>query len=274
MVENKTDFRAAMEAGIALAHATDVKGDGNYALEPSGTVIFDLEKFLPAPRRLVQSVVFDDVASFVAYVNRFKQDSTTIFSAPKYGTYAAILDYHKASNAPAWCSHIAKLKLQTTEEWDAWRSKNREQMDQTDFAEFLEEHCREIVEPPAATMLEIALNFEAKKDVEFRSCMRLENGQVSFVYSENVGASTRAGEVEVPSKFKIFLAVFKGQGQQFIEARLRYRLKEAKLLLWYDMIRPDKLVEDAVGDVTRLISAETQIEPLTGYTTGQDGAQR
>lgn len=274
MVESKTDFRAAMEAGIALAQATGAKGDGNYALEPSGTVIFDLEKYLPAPRRVVQKVAFEDVASFVAYVNRFKQDSTTIFSAPTYGTFAAILDYHKGPDAPAWCSHIAKLKLQTTEEWDAWRSKNREQMDQTDFAEFLEEHCREIVEPPAATMLEIALNFEAKKDVKFRSGMRLENGDVSFVYNEEIKGTTRGGNVEVPSKFKIFLAVFKGQGQQFIEARLRYRLKEARLLLWYDLVRPDKLVEDAVCDVKRLISAETQIEPLTGSTTGQDGSQR
>jgi uncharacterized protein YfdQ (DUF2303 family) len=269
--KSTTEFGAAMNAGIALAQATGAKGDGAYALEPAGTVIFDLEKFLPAPRRIVQTVTFENVASFVAYANRFKQDSSVVFSAPKQGAFTAILDYHKAPDAPAWGSHIAKLKLQPTEEWAAWRESNRKEMDQAEFAEFIEERYREIADPPAATMLEVALTFEAKKDVEFRSGMRLENGQVSFVYNEEIGATTRAGTVEVPTKFKLFFPVFEGQGQEFVEARFRYRLRDAKLALWYDLIRPDKLIASAVDDVALQIKNETQLEPLAGSIPAAGG---
>ena len=277
--ESKTEYRTAMEAGMVIANAVNGRGDGSYAFVPAGTAVADLEKYLPAPRRIKVSATFENVTSFVEYVNRFKQDSTTIFSTPKQAVFAAVLDYHKAPDAPAWGSHVAQLKLQTTEEWDAWRTKNRVQMDQADFAEFIEEHCREIIDPPAATMLEIALTFEAKKDVDFKSGMRLENGQVSFVYNEEVKGTTRAGTVEVPPKFRIFLSVFEGQAQQFIEARLRYRLRDAKLVLWYDLIRPDKLIESAVDDVTLLIKSGTQIEPLVGSVAlggaaSQIGGQR
>ena len=271
--ETRTDFRTAMEAGMVIADLAAGKGDGNYAVIPPGATLIDLEKFLPAPRRLKQTVTFETLASFAEYVNRFKTDASTIFFSQKEATFTAVLDYHKAPEAPEWGAHVAVLKLQTTEEWDAWRGHNREQMDQTAFAEFIEEHCREIHEPPAATMLEIALNFEAKKDVSFTSGMRLENGQVSFNYNEVVGASTRAGMVEVPSKFQIFIAVFKGQMNDFVEARLRYRLRESRLVLWYDLIKPEKLIEHAVEDVVRQIKAQVEIEPLAGSANAAAAAR-
>ncbi len=268
-----TETRTACELGMIIADLSASKGDGNYVVIPAGMAVTDLEKYMPRPRRLRQNLTFDDSASFVSYVNRFKTPTSTIFSCQKESTFTAVLDYHDAPAEPAWAAHIATLKLQTTEEWDAWRASNRRQMDQGEFAEFLEVHFRDIHDPPAATMLTMALAFEAKKDATFKSCQRLENGQVSFAYSEVVTARTAGGNLEVPSEFRLFLSVYKGHLQNYIDAKLRYRLREAKLTLWYDLVRPEKLVEASLLEVSSAIAKDTGITPLAGSAAGLGGAK-
>lgn len=261
----KGDVQAALDAGALLNEQSGTQAlETQFAFLPAGATVVDLERFFGAPRRIVQALNFDEVPSFISYVNRFKGDSTTIFCNQKSLSFCASLDYHRTPGQPAWCTHTASLKLMPSDSWAAWCDNNLKKMDQQAFAEFIENHYRDVQKPDAATMLEIALGFEAKKDVNFSSGIRLENGQIQFTYNETVGASSRSGALEVPSKFEIHLPVLKGAAPQTVTLRLRYRLKESELGLWYEIMDLDQINEQAFNKSRDLIRSLTSIGPLSG----------
>lgn len=49
-----------------------------------------------------------------------------------------------------------------------------------------------------------------------------------------------------------------------LEARLRYRIDEGRLAFWYDLLRPHKVLENAVMDVWKEISDQTKQEIFHG----------
>jgi uncharacterized protein YfdQ (DUF2303 family) len=117
-------------------------------------------------------------------------------------------------------------------------------------------------------MLEIALTFEAKKAVEFSSGVRLSNGQIQLQYDELIRGTAKKGTLEIPEKFYLGIPVFQGGPAYRIEARLRWRLQDGKAIFWYEMVRPHKVVEDALATVARNIANETGIAILAGRIEG------
>ena len=105
----------------------------------------------------------------------------------------------------------------------------------------------DIIKPEAAKMMQIALNFRLKSDVRFASAARLQSGEIDFSYANIVTAtagSDKGGRVSIPETFTIEIPVFGGIAARkyTIEARFRYRLKEGALSIWYDLVRPHKVM--------------------------------
>ena len=203
----------SIKAGLALAEPKVATARGQYAVIPEGATLESLEPLLghlDRPARIRGAVTFTDAASFVTYVNRFKDAATLMLGDEKAGTLRAILDYHEAPAAPRWGDHAAAFTFRQTEAWKRWVGANGKRMNQTEFAAFLEDNLVDIAVPAGAVLLEMAKNFEVKKNAAFSSVVRLDNGEVQFKYLEDVQGTSRNGEMTVPTMFVLALAPYEG----------------------------------------------------------------
>jgi uncharacterized protein YfdQ (DUF2303 family) len=260
-------IQAAIAAGAALGDPRSPVVDekaGVFAVVPKEYKVEDLERFLPRPLRIKESVLLHDTDSFIAYVNAFKLAGVSrIFFNTVEEEFVGVLDYHEVET-PAWCGHTAAYKPRRSVEFETWMASNRKQMTQVEFARFLEENMPDVVEPNSAELLQVALTFEAKKSVEFSSGVRLNNGQIQFQYDEVVRGTAQKGTIEIPEQFVLGIAIHVNGPAYRIPVRLRWRLQEGKVAFWYEVVRPHRYIEDALKEMRERISVETTTVLLSG----------
>ena len=223
-------------------------------------------QFAAVPQRKKTTVTLLDVASFVRYYNDFHDANSQIFAVPDNLSFTAYLDYHNMGDGPPrFLEHRAALTCKTSREWNVWNGANNKQMDQTEFALFLEEHVSSISDPPAGAMLDVARFLKAKKDVEFSSDVNLANGQIQFKYHETIQGQIRGGEDEVPEAFTLHFAVFLGGPEHDITARLRWRINaDKKLLFWYTLVNAKKILEAGFNEAVAAVERDTKAVVLLG----------
>jgi len=113
-------------------------------------------------------------------------------------------------------------------------------------------------------MLTISRTLEAKKDVNFKSATRLSDGAQQFAYSEEVQGTAGKGALVIPETFDIGIPVFNGGGGYRVTARLRYRITDGRLALWYELLREHKVLEDALAQARTDIESGTGIKAFVG----------
>lgn len=253
-------FATALEAGRkirALELAGDVHShqDGRpFVVAPNGD-IKDVEWLLRSPVDVRGTVAVTDASSFLAYVNRFKDVGSVVFADLTKRTFEAVLDYHTPGDviAPRWGRHRATFCCAPTPDWLTWEQADSKAMGQEEFARFIENNLPNIVQPEGADLLQIALTLDAKKSVEFRSSTRLDNGQTQFRYEETIegrAGGTQQGSISVPTTFVLGLEPFSGTGLKRVDARFRYRIKEARLSMWFELVRASDVLRKAFEEVT------------------------
>lgn len=261
------DIQAAVAAGAALGDPRSPVADekaGVFTVVPKDYELRSLEEFLPRPLRIEQDVLLHDTDSFIAYLNEYKSGVTHIFFSGEDEGFTAVLDYHEKPELPNWCGHTATFRPRRSVEFAAWMDHNRKQMTQVEFVRFLEDNMPDVVEPNSAELLQVALNFEAKKSVEFSSGVRLANGQIQFQYDEVVRGTAQKGTIEIPEKFVLGIPIHVNGPAYRIEVRLRWRLQEGKVVFWYEIVRPHRFIEDALKEIRERVASETALVVLAG----------
>lgn len=240
----------------------EVPGFEHLLLMPKDTKIESLEQYFDAPLRAKESRTVIDIKSFMDYIQRFDPacQDVAIFANLDKCTISAVLDYHK-KGLPKWGQHVVTLDCKLTHDWNKWVSHNGKQMAQTEFAEFIEDMSWTILEPDAATITELCLAFESSKSAVFESKVNRTNGEVQFVYKEEIGSSAK-GTMRVPEKFHVAVNVFQGSKPVDMEARLRYRVKEQSLTFFYVLDRPDRVKLAAFEGVLAEIEALSAVRPM------------
>lgn len=207
-----------------------------------------IEKAGPAPHRKQGTVHLGDAQSFIGYV-RDQADplSCYIYADPDARTLTAVLNENSSADghAAGWRDFRAVCKAELSREFEGWMRNNKKVMEQEDFAIFLEDNIADIVEPSGETMMAVALSLEAKTEVSFSSARRLDNGQVQLAYSENIEARAGQGAIDIPRDFAIGVRLFKNGEAYKVKARLKYRLASGKVKFWYELDRPENVIEDA-----------------------------
>lgn len=240
------------------------------SLVPDNLTIKGLEEHLPAPTRIRERLHLLDADTFIAYVNRFASSASVVFcNGPEGRTFTAVLDYHQPDQ-PSWGNHRASYQCPTTVEWGRWRQADRKKLTQAEFAEFIEDNVKDIVQPDgnlaaptAADMLEISRTLEAKKNISFRQGTRLDNGQVQLTYNEQIdGRAGEAGQLSIPEQFFVAVKPFLGGDAFCVPARFRYRIAEGRLIMWYELVRPDKVLEEAYSAVRTKIAESIGTVPM------------
>lgn len=229
------------------------------------------EDDLMSPKRKVATPRFSDQKSFITYC-LLHGISTPIYGQLNPVKFSAILNDHTAGN-PGFRDFIATLELAHSEEWNVWTKHNGSgaAFNSTEsFAVFLEDNALDMARPAAAEFLQLALNFRVNESVTFSNQQRLQDGHVQLTYERLVDAGQRAGpasgKLDIPELFTIAIPVFKGVKQVVyeVDARFRFRLRESKLTIWYELVRPQKVLEKAFLDIWEEVKAGIGKEILLG----------
>lgn len=230
------------------------------------------EPLLPYIRQTVQ---LSDTESFVAYVKRYQTKDTVIFATLPTSVngagaeFRAVFDYHIGGKGedhkPDRTAHQAYFPCPQSTNWAAWLSISGKAQSQDAFINFIEANGIDIVAPDTAALLELAVNFEAKTEVEFISKVDRLTGARKLTFNETVtnGSQTK-GSITVPDSLKLKLPVFEGGKPFDLAARLEWRPSGGKLNVTVHLLRPMDIVRAAVNETRKEIAAAVEIEPMTG----------
>jgi len=236
---------------------------------PEGWTLKELddEERMLRPRRKRGTARLIDAESFIDYVKRHGTNKhTTVWCKALYAKgevrFKAILNGHgQEENGQNWCDHVATFQPEFSEEWKRWFGHDGKVFTQFEFAAFVEDNNKDIVGidgPSGAEMLHMALNLEANQDVRFKSAIRLQSGGVNITYVDEDDAQTLT-QMKLFERFTIGVPVYAAYESFQVQARLRYRVREGKLSFWYELVRPDKILEAATESIIKMIEENTSL---------------
>ena len=92
--------------------------------------------------------------------------------------------------------------------------------------------------------------------MRFKSAIRLQNGGVNLSFVQDDDAQTLQ-KMAVFERFAIGIPVFWNGDPYQVDARLRYRVRDGKLIFWFELVRTDKILEAAAQTVIAEIREKT-----------------
>jgi uncharacterized protein YfdQ (DUF2303 family) len=260
----------------ALIHTLQAHGapranpdtDGkHYTVVPADFMLHELPT-LKLPARPIGTVKLRDAASFAAYFNEHKAPRSRIYATLEPAQFLAVFDdfdpgsgNNDVASQSDWREFRAQFKVPPSREWQTWTARDRKPMSQLEFAEFLQDNLPDVLRPSGAALLEMSLNFEATQEGSFVAAQRLQDGSHNLVWRAENNAG---GSVKLPDFIDLTIPVFEKETPKELSARLRYRVASGKLTIWYELVRPHKVLEAAFDEAWQRIAAETQTPIFLG----------
>lgn len=275
--ENKTN--------IAETLAREMKGPTGIHSNEAGVVVaalpegwktetLDLEKYDTNPRRKKGTVTITETDSFIDYTKRYGSLATcnlyldVDYSANKVKA-TAIFNDHGDDGAAGWRDHRAVFVPRFSKEWNDWMKANNEPMSQVNFANFLERNVGDIAAkegfPNGSDVLTFVSQLEETRKVKYGSAINTQNGMVQIQFVEEGDDATK-GKLEVFKRFAIGIRPFFGGSAYQIEATLRYRIDRntGEIKFWYELQKPDRILEDAAKETIEAIRTKTGFPVIFG----------
>lgn len=230
-----------------IGNGINVNNDGIPAiLKRDDFSIESLEKLSPNPMRIRQHINLKTAQSLIDYVNKFKVNGSAIFADLDSLTIKAVLDYHSSPNEAHWGDHTVKYTCPHSKDWKTWTQKDKSAMSQIEFGQFIENNIHCIASEgnvvSGSELLSMVLAFEETRKSEFKSVQRLNDGTMTLSFTNE---KTGGGKTKLPEELVLGIQPFHNGDHYQVKARIRYRLKDGELLLWYELINPEKIIEDA-----------------------------
>lgn len=238
-------------AELAIVNSL-VKTDIPYAVVPDNYSVKSLKDFIVDVTQVKQAVTVISPSSLIGYVSRFKDERSVIFADTEKTRFCAVLDYHLDGKTPFKNSHVVTYDCPLSDEWKAFSRLDTEKMDQVSFAEFIEQYINCIApvsdsnQTSGNELLEMVLAFQETRTSDFKAVTRLSDGTFQMAFSNE---KTGSGNTKLPERISLAISPFHNGTPYQIDARIRYRLREGKLALWYELIDPKKIIEHAYNEI-------------------------
>lgn len=241
-------------------------------LVPNGCSVVEVPNTMLNPVRKTAKRTFTDAESFCDYVNEQKLPQTRIYS-PTATEFLAVFDHHQTeANTPdsveskaGFGEHTAKLTLTHTPEWKTWSGKSTNRFSQRDFAVFIEDNQDDVTRPGSAELIDLIRTFRATSNAEFSSDVedREGNSALSYVQQLKTKAGVK-GDMEIPNDFDILVSPYEGGDKFTLKARLRFCVENGRLVLWYELVKLDRFLNNSVKQIAAAIHEATAIMPWFG----------
>ena len=269
-------------------------------VEPLSPSLFDAYRTNPV--RVKGTARMTQVESFIAAVNRFKNEDSAIFANESRSTPSllAVIDYHDAvfvahvdgediSNPQALAQHgdhKISYAFPLSDEWKGWVGANAKPMGMADFARFLEDRIVDVdsVEPDqlsaelkrffSATgkssiagpsrLMALATGLKINEESVVREVRNLSSGEAQVQFTSE--HRDDAGQpIDIPGMFIICIPVFQRSPAVYrIAARLRYRKTAEGILFWYELWRSDAVFDHAFAEACDKVATETGLPLFYG----------
>lgn len=263
-----------LDATIRAARLADpvVKHDGGrtHVFVPNDFMLEDITDPHTPPPYIKQSISLSDRSSFIAYINRFKDERTILVADYDSLSINGYLDYHNASEPsdptlealdPMPVTHRARFSIKESLEYARWSLMEGAMHSQQDFALFIEENVFDIVHPDHAEIIEICRDLEATQGAQFKSRTRLENGDLSFKYESETRITN---DVVVPEEIRLSIPLFYGEEPTEIRAKFRFRVSDGGLKLGFKWHRVEYQRQDKFHEMAMEASNETACDLFMG----------
>lgn len=243
-------------------------GEGNWMCD-------NMSHLLPAPIRKSGTVTCHEIDSFIDVVKR--QGSLAEcniyldvdYAAQKIKATAIFNDH--GEDQPGWQDHRAVFVPRFSEEWKRWNQNNKQMLEQIKLAHFLEENIGDIAAPDGsklpsgADVLTFVSKLEETRKVKYGSGVNLQNGMVQLEFIED-GDSATKGKLDLFREFAIGVRPFFNGDAYQVRAFLRYRIdrNSGGITFWYELQRPDRVLEDACTATIEAIRAKTGMPVVFG----------
>ncbi|MFM0218243.1 YfdQ family protein [Paraburkholderia caledonica] len=272
--ENVHNAAAILAAGTSLAgpQKSPLNDGVPFVVVPEGYKVEHLDERDENPARATGVVKLRDANSFVTYFNRQKRTESLIYASLDPAKILGVIDDHLAydealsvdhsGHGANWRAYRVEFAVPASREWKTWTGKDRQPMTQLELAELIEDNLPDIVSPDGSTMLSVALNFEASKEGNFVSATRLQDGSTNFVWKEDVNAT--GNKIAMPSQITLSIPVFENGAPYSVDARIKYRVQNGTLKIWYELVRPHKVLEAAFRAIWSQIEEQTETKILLG----------
>jgi uncharacterized protein YfdQ (DUF2303 family) len=237
-----------------------------------------IDEYRLAPERKKGTARLNEPGSFIAHVNRHKDQSTALFAEIDRRTpsVTAVYDYHNLDGTPRFGEHRSVYPFPLSEEWKIWSENNGAEhaMGQREFAEFIEDRQPDL-EPPSSAgaktkkyvdaldcdiatpgqVITLSRGLSVTVDCELSNTIRLGSGEVQMVFKET-HKGVNGEPLKIPGAFLISVPFFVGGENWVLPVRLRYRASEGQVTWWYQLALVDTLFREAIDlEIAKISSA-------------------
>lgn len=272
-----TEAQVIFEKGRQAAIVEQVFSGITHVLVPNDCTLKSMEHLHENPIRIVASPEFHDVNGFAAYVDEFKEDGSRVFVDAADMRFITVFDCH-AKGKPAWGDHSASLKLELSHEWKKFCSLDGKVMDNTGFAEFLEDHLAYITNDviTGSDLLTMAQNLKLDLKGECNIESTLHSGLRNLVIRDDHVMQGKCGDklLSFPEKLRLSLRVFRGGDTYPIEVFVRYRASKEGVKFWIKIPDPAGIQEEAFDSTVGKVREMTGLPVLMGSYFGKSHKQR
>jgi uncharacterized protein YfdQ (DUF2303 family) len=245
-----------------------------------------IDEYRSAPERKKGTATLNEPGSFIAHVNRMKDEGTALFAkidreAPRI---TAVYDYHETDGSPRFCEHRSVYPFPLSEEWKVWSKLNGEghAMNQQQFAEFIEDRQPDLEQPDQAgqktrkytdalgcglatpgQVITLSRGLAMTVDQEMVSAVRLGSGELQMVFKET-HKGINGEPLNIPGAFLISIPFFVGGQPWVVPVRLRYRSSQGSVTWWYQLALIDVLFREAIDLEIAKINDATGLTAFIG----------
>ena len=226
------------------------------------------------------TAVLAALASFVAWVLRFKRPETVIFATPEKLT--AVIDYHsgEGTGVAGHMRHRGVYAFPFSREWRFWSTVGAKARSQAELAELIEDHIAELAkpdgsEPEAAllgvdiagpsTMLTLARGIEVRAKMTVKDAVTLSTGEARVSFDEEHAAHGKDGSaITVPGAFMVSIPIYDGGPRWRLVVRLRYRLVEGRVVWMLQLAGADAALQMSFEETLERVAKDTGVPVLRG----------
>ena len=225
-----------------------------------------LDEWRGSPKRREGSASVETLDSFIALVNRHKDEGSAIFASLKNEKpwLRAVIDYHDLLRNPRFGAHSVRYEFPLSPEFLAWRGVSGRKLDQTQFAEWIEDHIHELSSPTVDEenefekalglkfglpheLVKVARGISIHAAVKVANIQTLATGEAQMVYEEthDVKDSDRK-PIKVPGLVLVSVPLFYGGDMVRLPFRLRYERVGGAVVWKFLAFRLDRILLGAL----------------------------
>jgi hypothetical protein len=248
---------ADLATDLAVAQSTPLYEGPGFAVLRDGSR-HEWADHLDRPRRRTGTIRLTDPASFADLVLRNVTTDTVLYASRDDGCVTAVFDDHPSSDmgsnaAPAVAAGYRRdrvvLALCDGDDWREWASADRRPLTQVQMGDHVDMLAHTMVEPDAATMLEIATTLSSKSKIDLDSRVNLGTGAMTFSLVEDTqvkAGRTGRGEIEIPRTIAFECVPWRGSERIRFEARFRVTAsRDDGVRMLYAILRREETLDSA-----------------------------